>query len=71
MARKEDNGITFKIFIIELGAHYCLTIYGPKYHDAPGIDFMKSFQRNNIKVTRIEQENPNQKPSEGVIHGGR
>ena len=21
MARKEDNGITFKIFIIELGAH--------------------------------------------------
>ena len=51
---KSDPGIALKTFIIELGLTSCLTMYFSKDQNVPGTEFMKSFQRNNIQVTRTE-----------------
>ena len=67
MARKSDTRIALKTFITDLGVYECLTIDFSKDQNAPGTEFMKSLRRNDIQVTRIEPEQLNQNPSEGVI----
>ena len=67
MARKSDIGIALKIFITELRFPEWLTIDVSKEKNVPVTYFMKSFRRNYIQTAKIEPEQPNQNPAEGVI----
>jgi hypothetical protein len=56
MARKADAGLALKSFIMEFGVPDDLTIDGSKEQNSKGTEFMKSCRRNNIQVTRTENQ---------------
>jgi hypothetical protein len=58
MARKADAGLALKSFIMEFGVPEDLTTDGSKEQNSKRTEFMKSCRRDNIQVTRTEQEHP-------------